>query len=154
MIATTVMAVIMISWCLVTLAVKGPANNVPIRPDLDPKWELKEVDAKDPRTPARRSPLGSRTPNRSRAGRRQPLLDAEGNPVLDAEGKPVYVPKESEALHKLGIDAQEDPLGFGTHLLPDERRLPRQLRRPSASCGSAWSASSACSSPSATPSWR
>ena len=50
MIATTIMAVIMLSWCCVTLAVKGPANKVPFRPNLEPKYELKEVESIDPNT--------------------------------------------------------------------------------------------------------
>src|SRR5476651_160341 len=37
MIATTIMAVIMITWCLVTLVVNGAANDVPWQPDLSPK---------------------------------------------------------------------------------------------------------------------
>ena len=42
MIATTIMAVIMLTWCLVTLAVKGPVNKVPFRPNLEPKYELRK----------------------------------------------------------------------------------------------------------------
>ncbi len=48
MIATTVMAVIMIAWCLITLAVKGPANDVFRMPNLDKKYELKTVPNDDP----------------------------------------------------------------------------------------------------------
>ena len=43
MIATTIMAVIMITWCLVTLIVNGRANDVPWRPDLSPKVEHAQV---------------------------------------------------------------------------------------------------------------
>jgi amino acid transporter len=43
MYATTVMAVIMIAWCAVTLIVNGPANAVPWRPDLERKVEHAEV---------------------------------------------------------------------------------------------------------------
>jgi amino acid transporter len=43
MIATTIMAVIMITWCLVTLIVNGAANVVPGWPDLSPKTEHAEV---------------------------------------------------------------------------------------------------------------
>ena len=39
MIATTVMAVVMLAWCGVTLAVRGPVNRVPLAPDLRPKVE-------------------------------------------------------------------------------------------------------------------
>jgi amino acid transporter len=43
MIATTIMAVIMITWCIVTLIVNGAANGVPWRSDLSPKVEHAEV---------------------------------------------------------------------------------------------------------------
>jgi amino acid transporter len=43
MIATTIMAVIMIAWCLITLIVNGAANAVPWRPDLSPKVEHAQV---------------------------------------------------------------------------------------------------------------
>ena len=33
MVATTIMAVIMITWCLITLVINGAANDVPWRPD-------------------------------------------------------------------------------------------------------------------------
>jgi amino acid transporter/nucleotide-binding universal stress UspA family protein len=37
MVATTVMAVVILSWCLITLAIQGPHNAVPMAPDLTPK---------------------------------------------------------------------------------------------------------------------
>src|SRR5262249_8203690 len=37
MIITTVMAVIMLGWCALTLGVQGPANEVPLTPNLEPK---------------------------------------------------------------------------------------------------------------------
>ncbi len=37
MFATTVMAVVILAWCGITLAVKGPANHVPMLPDFTPK---------------------------------------------------------------------------------------------------------------------
>ncbi len=113
MIATTVMAVIMLTWCLVTVVVKGPANNVPIRPNLEPKYELREVDALDPDTGE---------------ARKEWVKDSHGQleRAKDNEGKDV--PKESEALSKLGIKAQEDPLGFMPYILPEN--LVREIRRP------------------------
>src|ERR1019366_8491032 len=44
MIATTIMAVIMITWCIATLVVNGPANDVPFWPDLNEKYEHTEVN--------------------------------------------------------------------------------------------------------------
>lgn len=50
MIATTIMAVIMLSWCFVTLAIQGPAkvNGVPNRVPLEPDLHLKFLP--DPET--------------------------------------------------------------------------------------------------------
>src|SRR5262245_1778642 len=48
MIATTVMAVIMIGWCGATLYVEGARNPVPRAPDLHKRYELEEVKVKDP----------------------------------------------------------------------------------------------------------
>jgi amino acid transporter/nucleotide-binding universal stress UspA family protein len=39
MVATTIMAVVMLAWCGVTLIVRGPVNSVPWQPDLKPKVE-------------------------------------------------------------------------------------------------------------------
>lgn len=41
---TTIMAVIVITWCAVTLVVNGPRNSVPVRPDLNLKTEVVEKD--------------------------------------------------------------------------------------------------------------
>ncbi len=114
MIATTIMAVIMLTWCCVTLAVKGPANNVPLRPNLDPKYELKEVEAIDPDTGEPRK-VWVKNPQ---TGQLERAKDDEGNDI----------PKESEALAKLGIKAQEDPLGFMPYILP--ANVVREVRRP------------------------
>jgi amino acid transporter/nucleotide-binding universal stress UspA family protein len=43
MIAMTVMAVVMLTWCLITLAVRGPVNSVPFLPDLSPKVEYQST---------------------------------------------------------------------------------------------------------------
>ncbi len=45
MIATTVMAVVMLAWCGVTLFVQGPVNRVPLAPNLSPKIEYVSVQA-------------------------------------------------------------------------------------------------------------
>src|SRR5262249_30203460 len=106
MIATTVMAVIILVWCLVTLAVKGPVNSVPWRPDLDKKV----VYATDER--------GEWVKDPDRPGKLVPERDEAGNPK----------PKESEALSKLGIKTQEDPLGLLGRVLPEG--LVHKLRSP------------------------
>jgi hypothetical protein len=91
------MAVIMLTWCLVTLAVQGPRNPVPPRPDLNPKVLTREVKTEDPVT-------------------------------HEVVTEKVEEPRESEALGKVGIHAQEDPLGLLGRLLPEG--VVRQLRDP------------------------
>jgi amino acid transporter len=108
MMATTVMAVIMITWCVATLVVNGPANDVPLAPDLSPKWEHAEIDAKDSPNQPRFMPGEDQVwiADPSRADGLKPELDADGNPK----------PRENEALLKLGIETQADPIGFFAHL--------------------------------------
>jgi hypothetical protein len=51
MIATTIMAVVVIGWCALTRAIRGPANPMPPPvPDLEPKVEHREVERTDPVT--------------------------------------------------------------------------------------------------------
>jgi amino acid transporter/nucleotide-binding universal stress UspA family protein len=109
MYATTVMAVVILVWCLVTLAVKGSANPFPSPvPDLEPKVEYKTekvVDAVTGETQERwvRDPVTKK------------LL-----PELDANNQPV--PKINAATGK-----QEDPLGFIGHYTPG---IAESIRKP------------------------
>ncbi len=114
MIATTVMAVVMLAWCGLTLAVQGPRNAVPARPDLEPKFEPEVVPWKDPLT----GEVGERWVKDPRTGKLAVKTDAEGKPV----------PKESEALAKVGIAVQEDPLGMLSRILPEG--AVKELRDP------------------------
>jgi amino acid transporter len=98
---TTVVAVIVLAWCGLTLVVRGPANSVPVLPDLTPKvkfavepngvdrltGEAREVWARDPVTK-----------------KLVPELDEAGNPV----------PKTNPLTHH-----QEDPLGFLPAVFPE-----------------------------------
>jgi amino acid transporter len=107
MIATTVMAVIMLVWCGVTLVVQGPPPPQslspnggwlpPARPDLNRKYEPELVKGLDPVTGEEIEAwkIDPRT--------REPVPKVE-------DGKPV--PKMSEALGKVGIEQQDDPLGM------------------------------------------
>jgi amino acid transporter/nucleotide-binding universal stress UspA family protein len=56
MIATTVMAVIMLTWCGITLAVRGPVNSVPFAPDLTKKFEPDAVSLDTLTAPLERTP--------------------------------------------------------------------------------------------------
>src|SRR5438046_4707605 len=47
---TTVMAVVMLGWCGLTLLVKGPANSIPWQPDLERRAELETGKFTDPET--------------------------------------------------------------------------------------------------------
>ncbi len=48
MIATTVMAVILLVWCGLTLAIDGPRNKVPLIPDFHPKMNFDSHKIEDP----------------------------------------------------------------------------------------------------------
>jgi amino acid transporter/nucleotide-binding universal stress UspA family protein len=110
MIATTVMAIIMLVWCGVTLAVKGPANRVPAAPDLQPKVEYQTVTLEDGTTQWVKDP---------RTGRLEPKIDPE-------TGAPV--PKESVAWEKIGVKKRDDPLGWLPNVLPAS--VVEHIRQP------------------------
>jgi amino acid transporter/nucleotide-binding universal stress UspA family protein len=108
MVATTIMAVVMLLWCGVTLIVNGPVNSVPWQPNLKPKVEYQEVEGVDRVTKAERM-MWARDPE---TGQLVPDKDEDGNPR----------PKKNEATGQ-----QEDPLGFISRLFPG---LADQLRDP------------------------
>ena len=108
MIATTIMAGLMLVWCFLTLAIKGPANPMPSPiPDLQPKVEYVVVDGPDRVT-------GEVGPQLQR--------DTEGHlvPQLDENGQPV--PSINKA-----TGTQEDPLGFIGNHAPN---LAEKIRQP------------------------
>jgi amino acid transporter len=115
MVATTIMAVIMLTWCGVTLVVQGARNPVPMAPDLHKKYKLEDVVRTDPDTGEPREEW-VRDP---KTGKLEYAIDPEtGQPKV----------KKSEALEKLGFDDQEDPLGFLGRLLPLD--VQDSLRNP------------------------
>jgi amino acid transporter/nucleotide-binding universal stress UspA family protein len=103
MAATTIMAAVMIGWCVVTLIVNGPANTVPWRPDLHPKVEHKEIDAANAKDPRRY------TRDEDRVWIRDPSRLDRLVPKLE-NGE--TVPRFNEALKEIGIEQQDDPIGF------------------------------------------
>jgi amino acid transporter len=117
MIATTVMAVVMLTWCGATLIVKGPVNRVPLTPDLCPKVEYAAVQGVN-RATGETQEMWQRDPA---SGRIAPRMD------LDSHGHLRPVPKINEATGN-----QEDPLGFIPRLFPS---LAERLRQP----GNWWS---------------
>jgi amino acid transporter/nucleotide-binding universal stress UspA family protein len=114
MFATTVMAVVMLTWCGITLAVRGPVNRIPWTPDLRPKVELVETDEPDPDTGNLRK-VWVKDPD---TGKLAIKLDKNGAPI----------PKMSDSLEKVGIEAQDDPLGFLGRILPKDKA--ENLRHP------------------------
>ncbi|HZZ71582.1 MAG TPA: APC family permease, partial [Pirellulales bacterium] len=74
--ATTVMAVVIMIWCGITLAVNGPANQVPLLPDLRPHTTDFDTGAKE-------SPLGF-----LRGTAVQTKLEALSEPAASKPGAP------------------------------------------------------------------
>src|SRR6516225_9174196 len=108
--ATTIMAVLIIGWCGVTLIINGPAQGVPFWPDLHAKVEHEEIDAKQAKDPRRY------TPEEATVWIRDPKRPDRLTPKLDDEGEPV--PKENDAIKELAyvtgrqVRMRDDPLGF------------------------------------------
>jgi amino acid transporter len=121
MIATTVMVVVMLIWCGVTLAVRGGSvNGIPtLQPDLSPKVEYEVVTGKD-RVTGVEKPMWRRD---AETGKLVPEMIPDPN----APGKFIAKPKPNEATGR-----QEDPLGFIGHWFPN---FSQHLRAP----GSWWS---------------
>jgi amino acid transporter/nucleotide-binding universal stress UspA family protein len=112
MVATTIMALIMLAWCGTTLWVRGPVNRVPMAPDLAPKVEYREVTAPDRLSGVERK-MWQRDPE---TGKLVPEM------VPDAHGKLVPKPQINEATGR-----QEDPLGLLSRWWPN---WANQLRQP------------------------
>jgi amino acid transporter/nucleotide-binding universal stress UspA family protein len=112
MIATTVMGALVLVWCGVTLAIRGPSNSIPWRPDLSPKVEMKVVTATD-RVTHEKKEMWQRDPV---GGGFVPEMET------DANGSLVSKPKLNEATGR-----QEDPLGFISWLFPS---LAKRLHEP------------------------
>jgi amino acid transporter len=103
MIATTVMVVVMLTWCGITLVVRGPVNGVPSTPDLSPKVEYEVVTARD-RVTGVEKPMWKRDPD---SGQLVPEL------VRDEHGSLVPKPRANEATGR-----QDDPLGLISRWFP------------------------------------
>ncbi len=136
MIATTVMAVVILVWCGITLIVRGgPVNRVPAMPDfnkkivydtvtnddrytgdkdvemwkLNPKWDPKAAWDGDPET-------GQFLPQY------QVRKDDAGKPITDASGKPLLkldaTANRFRKKRRTPSPTQEDPLGADRPLVP------------------------------------
>jgi amino acid transporter len=117
MIATTIMAAVMLIWCGATLLIQGPVNKVPMTPDLAPKVEYEVVKLPDRVTGVEKE-LWRRN---SQTGELVPAM------VKDKHGNLIPEPKINEATGE-----QEDPLGLMSHWFPE---LSAKLRQP----GNWWS---------------
>ncbi len=112
MIATTVMAVVMLVWCGITLAVHGPVNSIPLAPDLMPKVEYASVEGVDRVTGEKRE-IWLRDPD---TGRLIPEMEKAQDGTM--QPKPKRNPATGE---------QEDPLGFLARVFPT---LSAHIREP------------------------
>ncbi len=115
---TTVMAVVMLVWCGLTLAIQGPKNSVPWQPDLDPRVELATRKVVDPETGEERE---------------QWVKDPASGKFLPKLQDGKQIPKVNEALtklhaDKLGLETQDDPLGSLGRLLPPS--TVQEIRHP------------------------
>jgi len=99
MIFTTAVLGLVLAWSGVTLAMRGPANSIPTRPDLTKKVEYEVVTGRDRMTGEERDVW-----KRDDQGVLVPRLDADGKPI----------PKVDPVTHR-----QIDPLGFLPHFFPD-----------------------------------
>jgi amino acid transporter/nucleotide-binding universal stress UspA family protein len=109
MYATTAMAVVIIGWCIVTLIYNGgPAQWVPLLPDLNTKVEHKEIPAPD--DPKRYNP------QEEKVWVRDPHRPDHLVPEPDEHGDPVV--KQNEAFKEMSnvtgrnLNKPDDPLGF------------------------------------------
>ena len=115
MMATTVMAVVILVWCGVTLWLRGgPVNPVPMAPDLNPKVEYAEaVDEPDRVT--------GETVN-SQWVRDDSTKKLVTEKVKDDSGREIDKPRMSETTGR-----QEDPLGSLSRWFPS---FAEKLRQP------------------------
>ncbi len=113
MIATTIMAVIIIGWCAATLIVnRGPAQDVPWRPDLHAKVEHEEIPADQITDPAIKKRY---TPQEDKVWVHDPSRPDRLMPKMEDGHE---VPKENDAIKEIAdvtglkIRKRDDPLGF------------------------------------------
>ncbi len=115
MYATTVMAVVILVWCGVTLYVRGgPVNDLPWKPDLRPKVEYKEIKTEGVDRLSGQKDLTTWVKDPA-TGRlvTEKLTDEQGREVKDEYGNSIDKPKINDATHK-----QEDPLGLIARWFP------------------------------------
>ncbi len=133
MIATTIMAVVMILWCLITLAYNAAyapnkINELTWKPDLRKKVEFRTIIDKDPTTGDLRLVWEKDPATGELLG--EPLVE-NGKPVVDAAGNPVYKPKINDAWDKLGYhQSQEDPTGMLDRLLTEKQTQRLREKNP------------------------
>src|SRR5258708_2341869 len=125
MIATTVMAAVIIGWCVFTIVINLNTgltiNPIPLAPNLEKKVELAttkvkntygledEAYVRDVIDPATGRPRARW--NNGKEGAERIEINTNGFvPKLDENGVPV--PKENEALSKLRVSKQDSPLGW------------------------------------------
>jgi amino acid transporter/nucleotide-binding universal stress UspA family protein len=131
MYATTGMAIVIIGWCLVTLIVNGgPAQWVPLLPDLNTKVEHAEVPANQAADPSRYNSQEDDVwiIDPTRPDRLVPRLE-DGEPVL----KKNEARKEMSNVTGMDLNKPDDPLGFIT-----DTALAKTLRKVGTPEGPSW----------------
>jgi amino acid transporter len=114
MVLTTIMAVLMLIWCGITLLVRGPANPLPSpKPDLSTKVEYEEVEVSVDRVTGESLETPRSMWVKTPEGQLQPKIDPE-------TGQPV--PKVNRVTKR-----PEDPLGMISWLFPG---VADKLREP------------------------
>ena len=107
MVATTVMAVVILVWCGVTLARARAGQSLPLAPDLRPKIEYRGGRRQGPRH-RRRAAMWQRDPA---TGKFVPQMEPDGQGAIRTK------PKINEATGR-----QEDPLGLISRCVPGPGR--------------------------------
>ncbi len=115
MIVTTVVAAVLLAWCFITLAVHGPANRVPLAPDLKPKVVYETVMKKDPATGQDREVW---------------KLGPDGQPAPETRDRSLRRPPAACRSINEATGRQEDPLGFIRDLWPGLAQRLRGLGPP------------------------
>src|SRR5262249_34794413 len=125
MVATTIMGVILIGWCLITLLVKGPTNPVPSpAPHLQPRinYTAEPPTEMDPTGFLHNTALAEKL-------RGEPVLDEKGDQKKDVAGNREYrVPEGFRWLSLIGLIGVFIAFGHSVLAMSGEETLAQVYR--------------------------